>query len=304
MPPPAHPRKYVCPVCSRQFRRADFLYRHQLNHADPRFRCSQTGCGMAFHRRDVLQRHQALHCKRASASPDASGMLVASTLTLPETVIENSDSMGNSIALVNQCDGIELHPESTPSSNTQLSYTDLDQSSQFSAQVSDILMTPHPSTELNVEELSPHQLQLFINSFILYNMRRLPFIHKSHLATGSLTPAIYSGVLAAGAAHFAEHRELSLQLHRSSVQLGISELKLNGNCLQDLQYKVLAIDFALSCRDVNLEVWATTELRHVWTRVILMYFSVAKLKLLTGLNGVIEKSSRGNLLRIRYHSSS
>lgn len=228
MPPPAHPRKYVCPVCSRQFRRADFLHRHQLNHADPQFRCSQTGCGMAFHRRDVLQRHKALHCKRTSASPDASGMLVASTLTIPETVIQNSDSMGNSIALVNQYDGIELHLGSTPSSNPQPPYTDLDQSSQFSAQVSNILMTPHPSTELNFEELSPDQLQLFINSFILYDMRRLPFMHKSHLAKGSLTPAIYLGVLAAGAAHFAEHRDLSLQLHRSSVQLGISELKLVG----------------------------------------------------------------------------
>ncbi|KAH7237918.1 hypothetical protein B0J15DRAFT_144290 [Fusarium solani] len=264
MPPSAHPRKYVCPVCSRQFRRADFLQRHQLNHGDPRFRCSQMGCGMTFHRRDVLQRHRTLHCKRASALPDTSRILAAPTVTPPETVIENSNSTGNDTpSLANQLHDIQLHSESTPSSNIQPLPTDLDQSLQLPAQVSDLL-TPYPSTELNFPELSPHQLEPFINSFILYNMRRLPFIHESHLAEASLTPAIYSGVLAAGAAHFAQHRELSIQLHRLSVQLGPSELKLNDSFLQDLQYKVLAIDFALSCRDLDLEVWATTELRHVW----------------------------------------
>ncbi|KAF4981146.1 hypothetical protein FDECE_17740 [Fusarium decemcellulare] len=265
---PAHPRQYVCLVCSRRFRRADYLQRHQLNHDAPRFHCSQMGCGMTFYRKDVLQRHRALHCKKASTLLNIPGTLSESTLTLPSSLIEDSNPMSiDMTSSTNQYHDIHLYPESTTSLNTQQVLSEPDDSLQHLTQnvAGDLFMTPSLATEFDTQGFSPDQLQSFVKNFIIYNMRRLPFLHESHFAEGSLTPAIYTGVLAAGAAHSLEHRKLSLQLHRLSVQLGPSKLKLNSSCLEDLQYEALAIDFALSCRDMDLQSWATTELRHVWT---------------------------------------
>lgn len=51
----------MCHICKRQFKREDYLRRHQLSHGEAKFQCNHPDCGLIFHRKDVLIRHQKVH---------------------------------------------------------------------------------------------------------------------------------------------------------------------------------------------------------------------------------------------------